>query len=73
VLRQDPSPANRALIARKFGAQYEEMTENAPGDLIKALLDLLVSDVETEVRRSLAVAVAASDRLPPSIARPPRP
>ena len=68
VLRKDPSPANRALIARKFGAQYEAMTGSAPRDLMGALLDLLVNDVETEVRRSLAVAVAASDRLPRSIA-----
>ena len=64
VLGSDPSAANRALIARKFGAQYDEMTTTAPRDLVKALLDLLVSDVETQVRRSLAVAVAASDQLP---------
>jgi uncharacterized protein (DUF2336 family) len=68
VLREDPSAANRALVARKFGAQYDEMAETAPRDLVKALLTLLVGDVETQVRRSLAVAVAASDRLPAPIA-----
>ncbi len=68
VLHQDRSAANRAMVARKFGAQYDEMTETGPRDLVKALLDLLVNDVETQVRRSLAVAVAASDRLPAPIA-----
>ncbi len=68
VLQHDPSAANRALIAGKFGYHYEEMVESAPRDLVKALLHLLVGDVETQVRRSLAVAVAGSDRLPAPIA-----
>ena len=67
ALRQDPSGANRALVARKFGAQYGELAENGPRDLVKALLNLLVSDVETQVRRSLALAVAASDQLPATV------
>jgi uncharacterized protein (DUF2336 family) len=64
VLQQDKSAANRALVARKFGAQYGELAENGPKDLVKALLSLLVGDVETQVRRSLALAVASSDQLP---------
>lgn len=68
TLAGDPSTSNRALIARKFGAQYDEMVESGPQDLVKALLHLLVGDVETQVRRSLAVTVAASERLPATIA-----
>ena len=68
TLQQDPSAANRALVARKFGAQYDELAENAPRDLVKALLHLLVGDVETQVRRSLALAVASSDQLPVAVA-----
>jgi uncharacterized protein (DUF2336 family) len=68
TLASDPSASNRAIIARKFGAQYDEMVESGPRDLVKALLHLLVGDVETQVRRSLAVAVASSDRLPATIA-----
>lgn len=68
ALKNDPSAANRAIIARKFGGQFEEMAEQAPRDLVQALLHLLVGDVETQVRRSLAVAVAASDRLPATVA-----
>jgi uncharacterized protein (DUF2336 family) len=66
-LRDDPSPTNRALIAGKFGAYFESLAEQAPPDLVTALLQLLVDDVETQVRRSLAVAVASSDRLPASV------
>ncbi len=68
TLQKDPSAANRALVARKFGAQYDELAENAPRDLVKALLNLLVGDVETQVRRSLALAVASSDQLPATVA-----
>jgi uncharacterized protein (DUF2336 family) len=68
ALQQDPSAANRALIARKFGAQYEELEETAPPDLVEALLHLLVGDVETQVRRSLSLAVASSDKLPVQVA-----
>lgn len=64
ALRNDPSAANRAIIARKFGGQYAAMADAVPRDLVHALLDLLVGDVETEVRRSLAMAVASSDKLP---------
>lgn len=68
TLESDPSAANRALVARKFGAQYNEMAEQAPRDLVQALLHLLVGDVETQVRRSLAAAVASSDKLPAAVA-----
>jgi uncharacterized protein (DUF2336 family) len=68
TLQQDPSAANRALVARKFGAQYDELAEHAPRDLVKALLNLLVGDVETQVRHSLALAVASSDQLPVAVA-----
>lgn len=68
TLQQDPSPANRALVARKFGAQYDELVETGPQDLVKALLHLLVGDVETQVRRSLSLAVGSSDQLPARVA-----
>jgi len=68
TLQQDPSPANRALVARKFGAQYDELAETGRPDLVKALLHLLVGDVETQVRRSLSLAVASSDKLPVQVA-----
>lgn len=68
ALQQDPSAANRALVARKFGAQYAELAEKGPRDLVKALLQLLVGDVETQVRRSLSLAVASSDKLPAKVA-----
>lgn len=68
ALQQDPSPANRALVARKFGAHYGELAETGPPDLVKALLHLLVGDVETQVRRSLSLAVASSDQLPAQVA-----
>lgn len=67
VLASDPSPANRALIAKKFGKQFDSMVEDSPHDLVRGLLNLLVGDVETHVRRSLAAAVAASARLPAPI------
>ena len=68
ALQKDPSPANRALVAKKFGAHYDELAETGPPDLVKALLHLLVGDVETQVRRSLSLAVASSDKLPAKIA-----
>lgn len=63
-LKADPSTANRARIARKFGAQFDAMRGGGSGELVMALLQLLASDVETEVRRALAQAVASSDQLP---------
>lgn len=67
ALQADPSAANRALIARKFGDSYDELVESSPRDLVAALLGLMVGDVEAQVRRALAAAVAASDRLPARI------
>ncbi|HRY25312.1 MAG: DUF2336 domain-containing protein [Geminicoccaceae bacterium] len=67
ALQEDPSAANRALIARKFGESYDELVESSPRDLVAALLGLMVGDVEAQVRRALAVAVADSDKLPARI------
>ncbi|MEZ5858994.1 MAG: hypothetical protein R3D28_08365 [Geminicoccaceae bacterium] len=37
ALQEDPSAANRALIARKFGESYDELVESSPRDLVAAL------------------------------------
>ena len=63
-LKDDASGANRAAVAAKFGANYDNLTTSAPQDLVTALLHLLVGDVEAQVRRSLAAAAAGSEKLP---------
>lgn len=68
-LRASRRPATRAAIAAKFGRQFDELAEGEHRDPAQAVLRLLVRDVETEVRRSLAEAVAASPNLPSEVAR----
>lgn len=67
-LRRSRSPQARANIAAKFGAQYGELATTDNADLAKAVLLLLVKDVEKEVRRTLAEAVADCEELPPDVA-----
>ncbi len=67
-LRADRSPESRAELAGRFGRQYDELAQDETRPLADAVLGLLVKDVEKNVRRALAEAVAASPNLPQSIA-----
>ncbi len=64
ALKTDPSPANRAAVAAKLGAQYGELAAGENAGLARAVLMLLVRDVEKEVRRALAETVAGCSELP---------
>ena len=67
-LRRTRSPQARAKIAAKFGSQYGELATTDNAGLAKAVLLLLVRDVEKEVRQRLAEAVADCEELPPDVA-----
>jgi uncharacterized protein (DUF2336 family) len=68
-LEGDASTEARAAIARKLGRQYDELARSdRTGPLAGAILNLLVKDVERNVRASLATAIARSSSIPPSIA-----
>jgi uncharacterized protein (DUF2336 family) len=68
VLQGDRSPENRALVAAKFGRQFDDLAVSPQRDLAMAVLQLLVRDVAKEVRLTLAEAVAACPGLPHSTA-----
>jgi uncharacterized protein (DUF2336 family) len=68
ALEGDPSPASRAALAAKFGRQYDHLVEGDTRSLAEAVLELLVRDLEKNVRQALAEAVAASANLPRSVA-----
>ncbi|HET6519513.1 MAG TPA: DUF2336 domain-containing protein [Geminicoccaceae bacterium] len=68
ALRGDRSPGSRAAIATKFGAQFDRIAVSGHGELVDAVLWLLVRDVERTVRQALAETVAASPNLPPAAA-----
>lgn len=67
-LARDRSPATRSEIARKFGAQFDELALGGTSELAKSVLLLLVRDVAREVRKALAEAVATSGQLPAEVA-----
>ncbi len=67
-LRRTRSPQARANIAAKFGSQYGELATTDNAGLAKAVLLLLVRDVEKEVRQRLAEAVADCEELPADVA-----
>lgn len=67
-LARDRSPAARAEVARKFGAQFDELAVGATSELAKGVLLLLVRDVAREVRKALAESVAHSHQLPAEVA-----
>ena len=54
VLQGDRSPENRALVAAKFGRQFDDLALSPQRDLAMAVLQLLVQDVAKEVRLTLA-------------------
>jgi uncharacterized protein (DUF2336 family) len=68
ALKDDPSPASRAALAAKFGRQYDHLVEGDTRPLAEAVLELLVRDLEKNVRQALAEAVAASASLPHGVA-----
>ena len=68
ALEGDPSPASRAALAAKFGRQYDHLVDGDTRSLAEAVLELLVRDVERNVRQALAEAVAASANLPHKVA-----
>ena len=68
ALEGDPSPASRAALAAKFGRQYDHLVEGDTRSLAEAVLELLVRDLEKNVRQALAEAVAASANLPHGVA-----
>ena len=68
ALEGDPSPASRAALAAKFGRQYDHLVEGDTRSLAQAVLELLVRDLEKNVRQALAEAVATSANLPHSVA-----
>lgn len=67
-LAADRSPAVRSAVARKFGAQFDELATGSTSDLAKSVLLLLVRDVAREVRKALAESVASSEKLPAEVA-----
>lgn len=69
MLQRDRSPAVRARIAAVFGRQLDELAAGADHHAIETMLQLLVRDPAPEVRRALALAVAASPSLPAEVAR----
>ncbi|MEO1020512.1 MAG: DUF2336 domain-containing protein [Pseudomonadota bacterium] len=69
LLRADPTAEARALVARKLGEQVEGLVEEGHADLVNEIFNMLVKDVEAEVRRSLADAMASSPNLPISAAK----
>jgi uncharacterized protein (DUF2336 family) len=68
ALQDDPSPASRAVLAGKFGRQYDYLVEGDTRSLAEAVLELFARDAEKEVRQALAEATAGSPRLPHEIA-----
>ena len=68
ALQGDPSPASRAALAAKFGRHYDHLVEGDTRPLADAVLELLVRDLEKNVRQALAEAVAASAHLPHGVA-----
>jgi uncharacterized protein (DUF2336 family) len=68
ALRSDPSPEARAMLAAKFGRQYDALVEGETRSLAEAVLQLLVRDLELKVRQALAEALAASPKLPAEVA-----
>lgn len=69
VLQRDRSPQARAQVAAKFGRQFDELCGAADQAVATAVLELLVRDLEVEVRQALASTVAGSANLPPPVAR----
>jgi uncharacterized protein (DUF2336 family) len=69
ALQDDPSPPSRALLAGKFGRQYDHLVEGDTRALAQAVLELLARDADKTVRQALAEAAAASANLPQGIAR----
>ncbi len=67
-LRSNPSAAARAELAAKFGRQYDSLVGGETRSLADSVLDLLVKDLEKNVRQSLAETLAASPNLPPEVA-----
>ena len=69
ALASDRSIDGRVNLARKFGSQFDSLATNGgTKDLGAAVLELLVKDVETEVRKSLSEAISTSHQLPQAIA-----
>lgn len=68
ILQQDRSPEQRAMVARKFGEQFDDLSGGEHAALAEAVLGLLVRDVARGVREVLAETVAHSPNLPRSIA-----
>ena len=54
ALEGDPSPASRAALAAKFGRQYDHLVEADTRSLAESVLELLVRDLEKNVRQALA-------------------
>jgi uncharacterized protein (DUF2336 family) len=69
ALQDDPSPASRAVLAGKFGRQYDQLVEGDARALAQAVLELFARDADKMVRQALAEAAAASARMPQAIAR----
>jgi uncharacterized protein (DUF2336 family) len=68
ALQDDPSPASRAVLAGKFGRQYDHLVEGDTRTLAEAVLKLLARDAEPKVRQALAEAAATAAKLPHEIA-----
>jgi uncharacterized protein (DUF2336 family) len=68
VLQDDRSPEARAVVARKFGEQFDELSSGGHAELAQAVLGLLVRDVARGVREVLAETVAQSPNMPRAVA-----
>ncbi len=67
-LRSNRSPEARAAFAVRFGRQYDHLLTERTKRLAEAILEVLVCDLELEVRQALAETLAASPNLPITIA-----
>ncbi len=67
-LRSNASAAARVALAAKFGRQYDSLIAGKTRSLADSVLQLLVKDLEKNVRQSLAETLAASPNLPHDVA-----
>lgn len=67
-LKNDRGLETRATFARKFGRHFDHLQEEHTQTLTRAILDLLLKDVEKRVRQALAEEVSTSDTLPREVA-----
>ena len=69
TLQNNRTAGARAQVAHRLGVSLDRLSAGSTKDLAQGILALLMRDVEIEVRKALAEAVANSKRLPADIAK----